>query len=213
MATTTVDNRRSPGMAKAGKVLMILGVVILLLSLIVGGILAYRGGSGVVETMDDLQTINNGQATISAEEGDVLLLLKRESAATAPSCQVTGPDGQDVPLETPTTSTTINEWKSFAAFTPSTSGDHSITCDAEAAVSPPLSVSGIFGAVGGVLLLIGGSLLGLFLLGLGLLLWLLGRRRKQTDYVQPVQTVQHPGQATQPGQRDQFPNGGPGQSH
>src|SRR5690625_5677803 len=73
-------------------------------------------------------------------------------------------------------------WESFDSFTAPSSGEYEIDCAGmPVAVGPPVSIGGILGAVGGVLFAIGGGFLGFVLLAIGIVLWLLNRKKTEGE--------------------------------
>ena len=168
----------APKPSRAPKILMIIGGAILALSVIIGVVIAVVG---FVTTLGgDFEEFPSGSGTFSAEQGEVLQLYAEEGTA-APACTLYTPDGaQPEPGtdQSSSRSTGGTSWVSFDSFTAPSSGEYEIDCAGTAvAVGPPVSIGGVFGAVGGILFAIGGGFLGFVLLAIGIVLWLLSRKK------------------------------------
>lgn len=167
--------------SKGPTILMILGGVILLLSLIVGIIMTVAGVGSAASSINDLEELPGGSGSVTLEEGDIFQLYSPAGATTPTTCSIMTPDGSEPGPGTSQSSTTTKdgvEWVSFASFEAPSSGEHQISCDSTpVAVGPPLSIGGIFGAIGGVLLGIFGGILGFLLLLAGLIWWLVTRKK------------------------------------
>lgn len=172
----------TPAPKKTGKaplVLIILGGVILAVSVIAGIVITVIGISSTVGGINDIEVLDSGSGTVTAEEGD-LLQFYAEEGTPAPSCQVTGPsDGalSDGPDRTSSTTIGGTAWESFDIATVNESGEFAIDCGGTpVAVGPPVSIGGIFGAVGGILLGVGGGFVGFVLLVIGVILLIVRKR-------------------------------------
>ncbi len=163
---------------------MIIGGIILGLAAAVGITIAIVSILRI--TGDAEQIIEHppeGAATITAEEGELVVLYVQEGAGQ-PYCTVGGPPAPD----SVGTGTSVNysyeggggdRWVSFDSFTAEDAGgDYSIDCGGTPfAAGPPVSIGAILGTVGGILTAVLGGGLGLLLLIIGLILWLVGRSR------------------------------------
>ncbi|MFC0674035.1 hypothetical protein [Brachybacterium hainanense] len=161
--------KRSP----AGKILIIIGAVILLGALVTGGILAFAGIGGVVKDASGSTVIDSGQGSVELTAGDVRTLYY-DSSQGSPICTITGPDGAE-PANGGFQSSTITvngtEWRSLENFEVTASGEHEISCDGgPVMVAPPVSIGGIFAGVGGILLAVLGGGLGVLVLVVGIVL-------------------------------------------
>ncbi|MCT1999181.1 hypothetical protein M3C58_13465 [Brachybacterium muris] len=165
--------------SKGPAILMVLGGIILLLSLIIGTILTVVGVGNTADGLSEIEQLPGGSGSITAEEGDVLQLYAPEG--TTATCTIMTPDGAEPGPGTNQSSTTTFdgvEWVSFASFEATTAGEYQISCDSpQVAVGPPVSLGGIFGAIGGILLGIFGGILGFLLLLAGLIWWLVARKK------------------------------------
>lgn len=166
--------------SKGPKVLMILGGIILLLSIIIGTVLTVMGVGSAAGSVNDIEELPGGSGTVTAEAGDMLQLYA-PAGSTGVTCDVVTPDGSAPGPGTNQSSTTTFdgvEWVSFASFEATTAGEYQISCDSpQVAVGPPVSLGGIFGAIGGILLGIFGGILGFLLLLAGLIWWLVARKK------------------------------------
>lgn len=166
--------------SKAPVVLIVVGVVILLLSVIIGVVMAFMGLGDAMSTIDEMDVLEGGSGTITAESGEVLQLYV-EAGAMAPACHVVGPSPDSVgegTFQTSSVSTGQAAWESFDSFTAEDAGEYTIDCaGTTVGVAPPVSIGSIFSGVIGILLAIGGGMLGFLLLAIGVLLLILRRRR------------------------------------
>jgi len=166
-------------MRKAGKIIGGIGGVILILSVVGGVVLGVAGIGGAVSEVSDGEVIS-GVEQVSLQAGDERQLYQRQSEPM-PTCTITAPDGGQ-PGPGPTHSSTItaggDSWTSFRGFSAEESGDYTVSCDGDAMVAPPLSVSGILTGVGGILLAVFGGLLGFALVIGGIILYAIGRSRR-----------------------------------
>lgn len=181
MTTTTTQN--GAGIRKAGKILTIIGGIILLLSIIAGVVLAVMGFGKLGSDQGRYQVLA-GSGVVSLESGDQVQLYAPEGQA-APMCEVMSPSGA-TPGGAPSTSSSTTyegqQWQSFAGFTAEEEGDYAIACDSDQVlVGPPISIGGIFGGVGGILLGVLGGGFGLLLLLIGVILLVLGRNKAKTS--------------------------------
>ena len=164
--------------SRAPKILMIIGGAILALSVIIGVVVAVIGF--VTALSSDFEEFPGGSGTFTAEQGEVIQLYAEEGTA-APTCTLYTPDGaQPEPGTNQNSNRSFGDtsWESFDSFTAPSSGEYEIDCAGTAvAVGPPVSIGGVFGAVGGILFAIGGGFLGFVLLAIGIVLWLLNRNK------------------------------------
>ncbi|APX32832.1 hypothetical protein BH708_08990 [Brachybacterium sp. P6-10-X1] len=164
---------------KAPVILIVLGGVILAVSVIAGIVITVIGISSAAGGISDIEVLDSGSGTVTAEEGD-LLQFYAKAGTPMPSCQVVGPsDGalSDGPNRTSSTTIDGTQWESFDIAEVKESGEFEIDCGGTpVAVGPPVSIGGIFGAVGGVLLGVGGGFVGFVLLAIGVILLIMRRR-------------------------------------
>lgn len=168
------------GMRRTGKIMSIIGGIILALSLIVGIILAVSGFGKVSSAMKDV-TVFSGQTTVTVS-ADTAVQLYAKEGETAPRCTVTDPQKAEVAMATNQSSEISKDgtkWKSFDGFTANKAGAYTVSCDGdtEVMVGPPVSIGGILGGLGGILLGVLGGGLGLLLLVVGLILYFVGRSK------------------------------------
>src|SRR5699024_2257670 len=121
-----------------------------------------------------------GSGPSPAGQGEGTHLYAEEGTA-APTCTLYTPDGarpDPGTYQSSTRSLGDTSWESFDSFTAPSSGEYEIDCAGmPVAVGPPVSIGGILGAVGGILFAIGGGFLGFVLLAIGIVLWLLNRKK------------------------------------
>ena len=166
--------------SKGPLVLLLVGALILVLGLLAGILTAVIGFGATAKGIGDIQVYSSGSGTYTAEAGEDVQAYMPEGSAM-PSCSVTTPDGaQPGDGVNQSSSTTIDgqTWVSFDSFTATSAGDYQIDCGgAPVALGPPVSIGGIFGGIGGVLLAVFGGLLG-FLILLGGIIWMVVQRRR-----------------------------------
>ncbi|WP_143780706.1 hypothetical protein [Ornithinimicrobium sp. CNJ-824] len=167
--------RRSSGMTKAGKIMFFVGLVLSVLSLIAvvwGTTQTVRVAQNM---MDDTITVS-GDTTVPMSQGGSRMILTE--GGQEPTCTVTAPDGSDVAVTQDAAFSDLGDAQVqlVGSFTAVQSGDHTITCDAPAQLTPELSASSAMGVLAAGLGLL--ALLGFgFLTLIGLILWLVGRSR------------------------------------
>jgi hypothetical protein len=134
---------------------------------------------------DDAQPVE-GTATVAMEADDIRFILAPQD--TDPACSVTGPSGTDVPVESDSpiedAAASGEGITVVGAFTATEAGEHTVTCDTAAQLSPALDIGDAVG-IGAA----GLAFLSLFPLGfltlLGLVLWLVGRNRDKKAALGP----------------------------
>lgn len=162
--------------SKAPKILIILGSVILVLSVIIGVVLAVVGFGGLASGASELEVFESGSGTVSAEAGESLQIYVEEGAPV-PSCTIDGPAVAPGTSQTSSRGTGEVTWVSVDSFTADEAGEYAVSCgDTPIAVGPPVSIGAIFTGLGGILLAIGGGALGLLLLVIGVILVLVRKR-------------------------------------
>lgn len=169
----------APKKSKVPMILIIVGAVILVLSIVVGGIVAALGIGTTASGVGEIEVHASGSGTFSAEAGEEVYVYAEEGTA-APACNVTGPGEITLGSHDVTYTTTIEgtSWESFDVFTVAESGTYEIDCYGEAvAVGPPVSVGGILGAVGGILGGLLGAFLGFVILLVGVIMVIIRRRK------------------------------------
>lgn len=164
---------------KAPLILIILGGLILAGSVIAGIVITVIGVSSTTGGISDIEVLDSGSGTVTAEEGD-LMQFYAEEGTPMPSCQVTGPSSgslSDGPDRTSSVTLDGTTWESFDIAEVNESGEFGIDCGGTpVAVGPPVSIGGIFGAVGGVLLGLAGGFVGFVLLLIGVILLIVRKR-------------------------------------
>lgn len=164
---------------KAPLVLIVLGGVILAVSVVAGIVITVFGISSTAGGIGDIEVLDSGSGTVTADEGD-LLQFYAEEGTPMPSCQVTGPSSgslSDGPNRTSSTTIDGTTWESFDIAEVNESGEFAIDCGGTpVAVGPPVSIGGIFGAVGGILLGLAGGFVGFVLLVIGVILLIVRKR-------------------------------------
>lgn len=167
-----------PSRKKGPIILSVLGALMLLGSIAVGVILIAVGGMSIAGNHNGLQRIpgTSGSFEATADEELFLYTLNGEQV----SCHVTGP-GQITDGDSSMTNSITRdgqEWVSIDSFVVDTTGTYDISCeDGPVAIGPPVSVGGIFGTLGGALIIMFGGAFGALLLFVGLLWFFLARRR------------------------------------
>lgn len=165
---------------RGGKITFFIGLALLIVGIIatVGG--GYSMFSTVSNIADGAVAGFTESAQIDANVGESYVLIA-ENPRDAVSCDVTGPDGSRVPVDTSitnsiddgTTSTTI-----LGVFTPETAGSHTVTCtgaDGFAFAQMDITVLGVatLALVVGIFL----GFIGFLVTVIGLIVWLIGRNK------------------------------------
>lgn len=168
-----VPPRRS-GMTTAGKVLFFVGLALTVVAVIVGIWGLNRAIQDFSAMQDDTVAVQ-GTTSVPMDAGDVRFILAPQG--TDPACTVSGPGGEDLAVTSDPTMDQAAAQEGVAvvgSFTATGSGEHTVTCDGAAELTPALGLSDAVG-IGTA----GLAFLALFPLGfitlLGLVLWLVGR--------------------------------------
>ncbi len=164
------------GMRRWGKILTLLGVLILVLSVTVGVVMAIAGIGNVADKAFEV----NPTAEQYYDAGDEFQLFSSSSTNGVPACEITGPAA----LASGTNSTTEFTFdgsgvESFDSFEVVESGTYSFQCDSPAVVAS-IDASGILSGVGGVLLAVVGGGFGGLLALVGIVLWIIAGRKPKT---------------------------------
>ena len=165
------------GMRRWGKILTLLGVLILVLSVTVGVVMAIAGIGNVADKAFEV----NPTAEQYYDAGDEFQLFSSSSSTNGvPACEITGPAA----LASGTNSTTEFTFdgsgvESFDSFEVVESGTYSFQCDSPAVVAS-IDASGILSGVGGVLLAVVGGGFGGLLALVGIVLWIIAGRKPKT---------------------------------
>ncbi len=185
-------------MAGVGKVLTWLGAALMLICVVVGVILAVNGFGKVADQTSQAFAIN-GSVTRHLDADTELTLYAPGTVSgpysdPLPTCAVTGPGVERVSTMQSGSFTFDNTTvRSFAQYRITAAGDYVIDCgDGYAVGAPPLSLSGVFSGVGGVLLAVFGGGLGLLVTIVGIILWVVGRNRRNRDQTPPAAPPGYP---------------------
>lgn len=116
MAVPVVRSRRAP------VVMLVIGAVMLLAAIVV----AIASVGSLLALSSSLVRINGTGTTTMTLEADSDYGLYHNGMST--SCDVTGPDGQDVPLAFPGSRINVDDQILFGTFTTTASGDYEISC-------------------------------------------------------------------------------------
>lgn len=168
---------------RGGKITFFVGLVMLLLGvagLIAGSVMMFNQVSSQFDPNTGLPNAFSGSTQIQASEGEAYLLMAVNPQGTA-TCQVTGPDGTAVDVNTSASSSQSEGQvtvESVGFFTASSEGSHAVSCSG----AQEFSYIGVDAGslVAGSMLLLGGVLLGvlgLIITIVGLILWLVGRNK------------------------------------
>lgn len=180
-----------------GRVLTVLGAIVLLLAGVGGGVTAYGGLKASAAPLLH-QTHVDPRAEVTLAAGDEYQLFypagttPDDGATTTVSsargwtpteCTVTDPNGEAVDLAD-STSTTVaadpTSWQSFASWTARDAGRYTISCDHDGLMAAPAFTSkNIVTGVVGVLVAVLGGIAGLVLLVAGIVCWAIGARRER----------------------------------
>lgn len=168
-------------MKKAGIVVMIIGAVVLMLSMIVGFVL---GGIGTYRLLnEDLESARTDQTvTVSAEEPKEFLVFEPEAEKGNRECTVAGPGGSVAELDRVDTSFTVQiedrPWEIFSRFTTDAAGEYTFECNDEVMVLPARFGQSAVGVAAGAVIGVFGTLLGGFIVVVGLILTAFGVRNE-----------------------------------
>lgn len=162
--------------------LVSIGAVIVVASVAVALVLAFWGFGKVAGMADEAHEIE-GSTTVELEAGSQWQFygLDATSAPHGPgTCTVTGEGASTLAPGTNQTSTFTykgNSYSSFDSIEVSTTGEYTFTCTVDDVVlAPPVSMGGIFGGVGGILVGVFGGILGFLLVIAGVIVWVVTRK-------------------------------------
>ena len=171
-------------MTTAGKVLFFVGLALTVVAVIVG----IWGLNRAIQDFSAMQSDTvavQGTTSVPMDAGDVRFILAPQG--TDPACAVTGPGGEDLEVTSDPTMDQAAAQEGVAvvgSFTATGSGEHTVTCDGAAELTPALGLGDAVG-IGAA----GLAFLALFPLGfitlLGLVLWLVGRGKDKKSAVGP----------------------------
>lgn len=182
-------------MRRAGAVMFWIGLVVCVVSLVVGFALGGRLVDRLGTVSSDAAPMVDGTATVELAEGERRGVYERTTGeSSSPQCTVEGPDGADPGFSEgfgfvlPTGQSSLAYVGDFQA---PVAGSYTVSCTGGTTVlGPSLDLgslgSGLLGVVGGIL----GFLFGAFLVLLGGILWLVGRsrdRKRVLDHGYPQQ--------------------------
>ncbi|MGO1661273.1 MAG: hypothetical protein ACTHYD_05860 [Canibacter sp.] len=176
------------GMFKAGIIVTIVGVAILIAGVWYGGSLANHGFGTIGGQAEGYAKFDEGSGQVELEQGKFLQLYSTPTTSPSVECEVIDPSGQNIvegPKQRSTFTTGGESWSSFASFRTGSEGIYDVQCTSgPVTVAPSVPVAGIFMGIGGVLiaLLTGG--LGFLILLIGVTLWIIGgivRRKRRHD--------------------------------
>lgn len=192
-------------MKRAGQWLTWIGAILLVGALAGGVTLAVSGFRSLAAFDSEAVAVSGPDNSIEHrfDAGERIQLYTRGANGVylgpVPSCEITGP----APVEAgrgARSSVTVGaqSWISFAEYRFTESGVYRITCDQSGVrVAPAVSAMGLVGGVGGVFLAVFGGAIGFVVLVTGIVLWVLGSRRRSGP--------PHPGG----GPQASYPPGGP----
>lgn len=169
-------------MKRFGAIFFWLGLVITIIGVAVSIFGGSRAVNAISSVVDDAAAMPGGSAVVQMDEGEVRSIIEQtDSPAATAVCQVTGPNGEDVALDT---TAGLNgslgdvAYVEVGDFEAVQAGAHEVQCvGGTTLISPAVD----FGTLGtGALGLIGGILgvgLGLLLMLIGAILWFIGRSK------------------------------------
>ncbi|MFT4126409.1 MAG: hypothetical protein QM662_09280 [Gordonia sp. (in: high G+C Gram-positive bacteria)] len=165
-----------------GKVMTIFGVLVVVVCVTVGVVFAVRGFAQVTTVTDAAYEIV-GPTSHTYAAGDEVQLYVRGTAnhypEALPNCRVGGPAAPATgPNATNTFTYQGTSITSFRSYRFTRAGKYTLDCgDAHVIAAPPLSATGVVSGVGGVLLAVFGGGTGAVLFIIGIILWVVGRKR------------------------------------
>ncbi len=170
-------------MKRFGAILFWLGLVITIIGVAVSIFGGSRAFNAVTDVVDDAAVMPGGTATVQMEVGEQRSIIEQTDSTVATAvCQVTGPGGEDIPLNVTSGmsgSLADTSYVEVGDFEAAETGAHEVQCvgGGTTLISPAID----FGTLGtGALGLIGGILgvgLGLLLMLIGAILWFIGRSK------------------------------------
>lgn len=184
---------------RSGRQLVRVGAVLTVLSLVVTLVAGFLTRSMVSHLQDNSAELLDGTATVQLAEGTERTLYVT-GGLVAPgelvptpveqiSCEITGPDGQQVALDDRTADrvgidVAVARIQVVGHFTSVADGDHLVECDGLGVVlSPELAPASVVARVGGLLLGSLGTILGVTMLLIGGVLLTLRRDGAEDDEV------------------------------
>ncbi|MBD0862273.1 hypothetical protein IA539_13760 [Gordonia sp. zg691] len=164
------------GMRRWGKILTVVGVVLLLLSVTIGVVMAVAGIGDAVDKAFEV----NPTAEQNYDTGDTFQLFSSNTESGVPACEITGPAAL-APGPGTTSEFTFDGSgvESFDSFEVVESGTYTFRCDSPAVVAS-IDAAGIFSGVGGVLLAVFGGGFGGLVAVVGVVLWIIAGRKPAT---------------------------------
>lgn len=175
-------------MKRIGAILFWVGLVITIASVAVTIFSGLRAFDTLSSGVDGAGPMPNGSATVDMGEGELRTIFEDTSSGAASAvCEVSGPEGNMVPLESAQdfgaaedfggTSDGVS-YAEVGSFESTQAGQYQVDCSGGTTlIGPSIDIdelgSGALGVVGGIL----GVGLGLLLLVIGAVLWFVGRSR------------------------------------
>ncbi len=170
-------------MKRFGAILFWLGLVITIIGVAVSVFGGSRAFNAVSSVVDDATVMPPGGAAVQMDEGETRTIFEQTDSEQATAvCQVSGPNGEQVPLDASSgLSGSLGDisYAEVGDFAAAQGGTYQVQCEGGGTtlISPAVD----FGTVGtGALGLIGGILgvgLGLLLMLIGAVLWFIGRSK------------------------------------
>lgn len=192
-SSSAVPAAPGKGLRKAGKILLIVGAIIVVIALAVGIALTAVGAKSYDDADTD-STIFVGATTLDLEAGTTYQVYVHDDAEEA-TCTATAADGSTSEPGTADGATFDDSydysWKSASAFTVPADGSYEVACtpaeqEVEVGTEPGSDArTGALTALGGVAVLAAGTPLGILLLIIGLVLFLVGRSRAKAAQASP----------------------------
>lgn len=166
------------GKRRGGAITFWIGLVIALVSVLLAGVLGWRAYEEISTVVDQAEPVE-GPTTVTLQQGEAREIYQVEQGVEQADCTVTGPDGQQVPVERTQTiegSTGEESFFNVGGFQAEQGGDYVVECTGpQTFVGPRIdlfaTVGSVFGVVGGLF----GLGLGLVLMLVGAILWFVGR--------------------------------------
>ncbi len=168
-------------MKRIGAILFWLGLVIAIAGVVATVIFGARAVGTLSDGVESAGPMTNGSTTVTMDEGELRTIYGASSQdSQTATCEVTGPDGQDVAVKPATAFVELADVpvREVGSFESASAGEYQVECSGGATLIGPAVDLGQLtsGAVGLVIGVLAIGLGGLLLL-VGAVLWFIGRSK------------------------------------
>lgn len=160
---------------RLGPVLMIIGAIVGVLGVVLGILGGVGGIASAMPSEDEVHAVTQPlQVTLSDDQEMGLW----SEAGSGVGCRVLDEAGEMVDIRGTSETVTLRDLQLHSIGKWSGAGTYTVECDGEGGyVAPPLGVGALLGGVGGILGAVFGGIIGGTLFIVGLIVWLIQRKR------------------------------------